>query len=371
MKESVKIYGKNSSKYNYFKYHLKQQLEKSGLDISIVEVNDLEEIVAANLEAIPAIKIGDQDHLVCHPNENLNSFLKEVMSKILEEYEYGNMKRILVPIDFSESSIEAFKYAKRIAGDTNAAITLTHYYHPSLEVITAKSVEENLQKIVNESAHIKGTIENEVYISLEAQYGFAADLIIDSSSKYDLVVMATSRGGDAQQKWFGSVSSKVSKNANCPVLLIPPKNKRNHIRNIFYPLENRIQNLNKIQWLIDDLEPTLHFVHYDQVEQQHSPMIKENLGQYADILNSDNPSKVIYQNDKSTQVDESITDYIDDKEIDLLVLEKGEQHFLEFFIRRSMTEKILNHINIPVIVFNNQNGIESSNGVAHTSETKI
>ena len=64
-----------------------------------------------------------------------------------------------------------------------------------------------------------------------------------------------------------------------------------------------------------------------------------------------------------------LVEYIDENDIDLLILEKGKEHLFEFLLHRSVTEKILANINIPVLVLNErQKSRRSQNGTERQSK---
>jgi len=373
MKTPIKIFGKNSSKYEYFKYHLNEQLNKLRLDIPIVEVNDLDDIIEANIEAIPAVIINDKTQLVCYPTQNVNDFIRDTLHQILIEYKYGKMKKILVPTDFSESSVNAFSYACELARKINASITLSHYYHPTLDTSTITDYKESLQRkleeMVEDERKVDHSLENIIYISTDLKMKFATEEILDQSKSNDIIIMATSRGEGGSNKWFGSVSTQISKNADCPVLLIPPKTSKKKTTEVLYPLKTKIKNLENINWLFQLLNPTIHLIHFDTTE-IHSPMIKEMLGEKSPLLDSENPLRITYESNKCDDIDECIREYIKENDIDLLVLEKGKEHLFEFLLHRSVTEKILDNINIPVLVLNDrqksrrsQNGLKRQNKI--------
>jgi len=354
MVDTIKIYGKESSKYYYFKHHLNNHLAKYGMNISVQEVNDLDEIIASGVEAIPAIKIKNSPMMVCYPQQNINDFLKESIEKIIQVYKSNLMKRILFPTDLSEASKRAFMYAKKMAVKMNATITVVNYYKPNLDISPATHQDEiakRMDDFLDKDDRNKDSLFDFIHLDREYLLGFAGEEIINRSEEFDLIIMATSRGLHGTKKWFGSVSQNVARNAECPVILLPPGEVFEFSKNVLYPLKERMEGFDSLEWLFEKIEPTLHLVHFD-TEEIHSPMIKEMMGEHSDLLSPENPWNVLYENKKCDegQLEVCLADYINEKEIDLLVLEKGKEHFLEFLIHKSISEKMLDRIEVPVIV---------------------
>lgn len=352
--KTIKIFGTNSSKYEYFKYELFRRLKLHGIEVPIVEINDIDQIVAEGVESIPTLRINNHIDLACPENRNINEFVKETLQVVLKEFNYGNMKKILVPIDFSDTSANAYSYAKKLATKLKAAITLAHYYHPTLDTNFSnykKDAEGKLKEMVKPNAYLGASFQNDVYVDTIAESGLAADEIIKVSGNYDLVVMGTSGAGEGIKRWFGSVSSRVSNEASCPVLFIPPEARYKDLQGILYPVKDTIRQFDQVSWLLSILDADLHMVHFDTNE-IHSPLMRQVFGDNSSLISSKNPWHVIYKSRKCEQIDEGIKTYINDEPVDLIILEKGKEHFLELLLHRSVTRKLTGQIDVPVLVLN-------------------
>lgn len=358
MQTPIKIYGKASSRYNYFKYHLNNQISKYDLRIPLEEIKNIDEIIDAGVEAIPAVKIKGYPMYVCHPHQNINDFLQETMDKIMKVYKSDIMKKILFPTDFSESSKRAFKYVKDMALEMNAAITIVHYYKPSLDISPAHhqdDIAKRMDDFLGTEAQDRNSLYNSISVKREYFLGFAGEEIIKRSEDFNLIVMATSRGLHGSKKWFGSVSKSVAQNASCPVILLPPGDVHESTKKVLYPLKSRMKGFSSIRWLLEELDPELHLVHFN-TSGMRSPMIQEILGDHTDLISDDNDWKVTYQNSncEPEELTKCLSEYINAHDIDLLVLEKGKEHLLEFLLKKSISEKMLDRVEIPVIILHEE-----------------
>src|SRR5690606_36461762 len=97
--------------------------------------------------------------------------------------------------------------------------------------------KELMKKFIHPNGNSKaGLVETLVKVNSEIISGFAAEEIIrfSKSPELDLIVMGTTGENTLLEKVFGSMSSDVSKKANCPVLLIPKGVTFRAYRNIAY-----------------------------------------------------------------------------------------------------------------------------------------
>ena len=370
--ESIKIFGTNSSKYQYFKYELNKQLKRSGIEVPVIEINDVDLIIEEKIEAIPTLRINEHIDLVCREKDNVNEFLREAFKVILKEYNYGNMKKILVPMDFSDASINAFYYAKQVATRINGAIVLAHYFHPTLAHSSTNYVEEiekKFEKMTKPNTHMSSSLQNGTYINTLSHAGFAAEEIVDVSGDFDIVIMGTTGSTENLKNWFGSVSTKVSKESKSPVLLIPPEFSYTEIEAILYPLKKEIRDFDHISWFLESLNPQLHLVHFDK-DDQHSPLMRELLGKKADLLKSSSQWDVKYISTTANNVEEGIKNYTKENNIDLLILEKGSEHFFESLVRKSLTNKLAGNIEIPVLVLTKELQCRGCIGSCRDQESK-
>ena len=108
--------------------------------------------------------------LVCHSHQNINDFLQDSMSKILQVYKSDIMKRILFPTDFSDASKRAFEYVKSMALQMDATVTIVHYYKPNLDISPAHHQDEIAQMMDNflgSSAKERNTLYQSIQIERE------------------------------------------------------------------------------------------------------------------------------------------------------------------------------------------------------------
>jgi nucleotide-binding universal stress UspA family protein/mono/diheme cytochrome c family protein len=141
-----------------------------------------------------------------------------------------DIKRILVPLDFSANSTRALDYAHGMALEFDAAIHLVHVCEvPSMITASMDAYaiaytdwsqrlgEEANAQLMREAVRLKG-----VPITTEVLFGNPALSIIDAATanNTDLIVMGTHGHGAMMHMVMGNVAERVVRGAPCPVLTV-------------------------------------------------------------------------------------------------------------------------------------------------------
>ena len=142
------------------------------------------------------------------------------------------IRRILVPIDFSDHSREALKVAYDLASQTGARTMLLHALEPiyfagaprgqaydgPITMEQFRDAEDAMARLVESESGRKTPVSGKVVS------GSAADEILKTaeSSDADLIVMSTHGRSGLSRAILGSVAEKVLRGASCPVLTTRP-----------------------------------------------------------------------------------------------------------------------------------------------------
>jgi nucleotide-binding universal stress UspA family protein/cytochrome c5 len=141
-----------------------------------------------------------------------------------------DLKRILVPVDFSDCSRRALDYAHGLALKFDAALHLVHVCEepgmltPALDAyaITLADWSQRLGEEA-EKQMIKLTAAlGDVTATTEVRFGRAASAIVETAgtNKTDLIVMGTHGHGAVMHALMGNVAERVVRTAPCPVLTV-------------------------------------------------------------------------------------------------------------------------------------------------------
>jgi len=146
-----------------------------------------------------------------------------------------DIRRILCPVDFSDSSQHALKYAVTMANWYDAKVTLFHAcvpvpisaYATVASMMPAMPVGmENDHEVRDAMETLASTVEGtRVPLEIALGEGYPAYAIAAKAAeaKSDLIVIGTHGRSGVERLMLGSVTEKVLRQAGCPVLTVPPK----------------------------------------------------------------------------------------------------------------------------------------------------
>jgi nucleotide-binding universal stress UspA family protein len=146
----------------------------------------------------------------------------------------SRIKKILVPVDFSEASDQAARYAidlaQQLSGpDASVAIELVHawqlagYATPTSDL--AKETERALHDQID--GYAKATIPGGIAVRTHLRLGVPYDEIVSLATEIqaDLIVMGTTGKTGLEHFLVGSVAERVIRSATMPVITVRQKKK--------------------------------------------------------------------------------------------------------------------------------------------------
>ena len=146
------------------------------------------------------------------------------------------IKKLLCPVDCSESSKVALEYGLFIAKHFGAKAHVLHAWHVSMHVRPDLSVwvEAGGQQPIHEVVEAEARSETERFLStldpatratidVHLVQAEPAKAIIETAAreKFDLIVMGTHGRSGLAHLALGSVAERVVRHSPCPVLTVP------------------------------------------------------------------------------------------------------------------------------------------------------
>jgi universal stress protein A len=147
------------------------------------------------------------------------------------------IERILVPVDFSESSQKALRYGHELARERNGRLYVLHVINQriidALHDMSAKGYKgefvEVLKKVVNERKEeldrfVPASMREGIEIEFETRKGRPAEEVIKFArdNRIDLIILGNVGRSALEAALVGSVARSVANHAPCPVLLVRP-----------------------------------------------------------------------------------------------------------------------------------------------------
>jgi universal stress protein A len=144
-----------------------------------------------------------------------------------------NLRRILVPVDFSRESAKAMRYAVTLARQFDASITLVHVIEPAYG--PGEAPASNATRPVSERERVAkaktklGALGQRILgpcriVETVIRTGLAFFEITEAAKAVstDLIVIGTHGFGGLTRSVMGGTAEKVIRHAPCPVLVVRP-----------------------------------------------------------------------------------------------------------------------------------------------------
>src|SRR5690606_2422534 len=145
------------------------------------------------------------------------------------------MKKILIPVDFSETSKNAARYGVKLAASIpGASVILYNMYKkiiPGSDGTPLSDADLSRQVILNSAMN---NLKNELSGISNIEISFIAEeggSLVDNIARYvknndiDWVVMGITGATRLEQIFFGSNALEMVHTGACPVIIVPPKAK--------------------------------------------------------------------------------------------------------------------------------------------------
>lgn len=139
-----------------------------------------------------------------------------------------NFDRILVPVDFSPTSLAALGAAKRLAGRFSSEVLLLHVIELLVPIDFAGGAavqleEHHRREATTRLARLAQQLERSgIRVRTRIVEGTAARAIVEVARKEraGVIVMGTHGAGGFTRFVVGSVTDRVVRSASCPVLTV-------------------------------------------------------------------------------------------------------------------------------------------------------
>lgn len=140
----------------------------------------------------------------------------------------ASFRRILVPVDFSDCSLDALEYAVMVAQRSQASIRLLHVLEPvsyglDFTLSHAAKREDMRERITARLSGLVSALKSvQVAGDFQVRGGLPADSILEAAEleAADLIVMGTHGRRGLSHTFWGSVAESVLRKSHCPVLTV-------------------------------------------------------------------------------------------------------------------------------------------------------
>lgn len=257
------------------------------------------------------------------------------------------MHRVIIPVDFSETSLNAARYAAQmLAGKEDALAILYNNYETSDDYDIGHNYLESLRK-----EFIKAGVKN-----VEYEMEMGGDLIdniarMAHTIRATLILMGITGKSAIRQAMFGSNTLKLVDKNLYPVMIIPPDAKYKGLNNVAFASDfKNVEDVTPAELITAVLEmfnPKLHIVHVNSEVYVSIPeAMQQEKEKLADMFNRFNTEfYFITLNDFQEAIDNFINDY----SIDIIITVPKHQTNSTSLFKMSHTKRLAYHSHIPVL----------------------
>ncbi|WP_179222946.1 universal stress protein [Pontibacter ummariensis] len=285
------------------------------------------------------------------------------------------MKAILVPVDYSDNARNAFSYGLEIAKVTGAEVILLHAFFPIMSPpasydaadvvlametgklkelqhfadISMKALSATAEDCPGRAAKPYGSIK----VSCVTKMGGSFDQIMEAIEAYhvDLVVMGMQGGNAISQAILGSTTISVMQESPVPVLAVPKGIQYKGFRSVAFAtnLSKLPENadLHMLRDFIKVLKAKLQVLHLYQTDSQFRMFDARDA--LATLQRNFQDVDYDFSFDFRKDVAAGIQDFIQEEQVDLLVLIPQKHNVIERLLDQSITGKITAHPLVPLL----------------------
>jgi nucleotide-binding universal stress UspA family protein len=285
------------------------------------------------------------------------------------------MKTILIPVDFSEGSLNSCKYAFDFLGKEEAVVHLFHIYNEQVlipdsgftggvmdtdtffnsDIILAlkEQAEKQMEGLEQELNNIIKNKNYKIRLRRTLLGGDPRWEITETIKELhpDLVIMGTQGNG---KKGFlqGSMAARIMNKSLVPVLAVPDDFKEFRISQVLYttgfnPLD--VEAIKLLYKILEALKVKIHVVHFmKEKEMGNAVVMMESLEkEFEPEIKS---RKMRLYRIQTENEKEALLDFTEQNDIDLVAFLPGKKHLLkDLFSSHRLHKKDLFSLELPLL----------------------
>ncbi|MDO3695682.1 universal stress protein [Wenyingzhuangia sp. chi5] len=271
------------------------------------------------------------------------------------------MKKIIIPVDFSEYSEFALKAAAQLAKKHTSEIILVHMLEMPMAysnhdtdysktiVFMIKHAEKKMETLTSQP-YLKG-VKMKVIIKHFTVFPEIGDLAIDQEAS--LIVMG-SHGAGHHSSFLGSNTEKVVRNSKIPVLIVKEELKTVDFKNVVFVSDFKMESINaylKAQefFKLIQVKPTLLFINKPDGGFVSTAEMKYRFENFLMKADGNLDNLEYFANYDDYSVIQGVKYYADENNIDLICIPTHGKSSISKFFNQSVSLDIANKSSYPVL----------------------
>lgn len=276
------------------------------------------------------------------------------------------MKRILIPVDFSDTSLNALNVACQMAARVDADVYLLHVNEMSPVVAvsefdlanSAVNLEEYYKQLRTRMQDLKNNLlEKEAFQQINIHTAIREGRMISvitemvDEEQIDLIVIGTLGASGWKEALIGSNTERVVRYANCPVLVIPMGTHTFNLERVLVsstlkPDQKAVFKLVKAWQSLFGFETHIIYVNdplntptHGSIEAEKNRIVEE-----AGLRNA-----YLHIFGMTMNGESAIRSYAAEMEADLIFMGTHQRRGISHLLFGSVTEDAVNHTEVPIL----------------------
>lgn len=271
------------------------------------------------------------------------------------------MKNILVPIDFSKCSLDAFNVAVNVAERTEANLSVIVNVPADYKKFVAYDfpIEFLSKDVFDKWVQMEKKVLDKICIKQNISYDLfttQGDLVEEikklvNEIEFDSIIMGTHGASGLKQYTIGSNTQQIMRNVDVPVLIVKHAEKEVYFKNIVFLSTFNEVDKNPYNWTIDlaaYYDAHIHLLSVDTPKffSEIPFLVKSSMQEFQKIRPYID-SSLHYTNAFTTEA--GLDKFLKTHNIDLVVVTTRGFKGLASVLHFSVAEGIVNHFSIPVV----------------------
>lgn len=269
------------------------------------------------------------------------------------------MKKIVAPVDFSEPSVNAAKYAIQLAGDIpDASVTLYYVYETiiagsdSSPLLVDPDARKHLALVA--LSNLKRELESVTTVPVEvvAEEGRLAEALerFVKRNEIDLIVMGITGSSKIEQLLIGSNTLNVISKDICPVFIVPGEASYKKINRVVFTSDLKdVESstpLRPLKKFLDQFHPELYLVHVTPVHEGVPEGEQEQKRKLESMLEGYSPKAFFVLGENFAS---GVEDFAGERNAQIIITVPRRHSFLGSLFKASHTKKLAFNSEIPIL----------------------
>lgn len=280
------------------------------------------------------------------------------------------MSKLLVPTDFSDSSLPTMNYGIELANALGIGVLLfyyldislynANYYNIDLGGVTSnisefKEVFDNAEKKYKKfKKYITGKYGEDFSVELKTGSGWFADLVIEMAQlkEVDMILLSGKKDYSFFNRFISNNNTIIIDQASCPVWIIPEGYAFKSFKQMVYTTDYTKADLSMLERLVQlasKFKATITALHIMDDKSFHEQLKQKGFENM--VREHCKYNKIIFFSMEGEGTIEKVDDFADRVNADLLVMLQENRGFLERLFSKSTTQRLFFKTDLPVLIF--------------------